>query len=78
MSNLTVNDIPMNVPNTVDVRDMVTVVNELRELSKVKYREANMFQQQASISEAIANSYKDSAERLEKRLLMLLGSKINK
>ena len=78
MSNFTVNDIPMNVSNTVDARDMVTVVNELRELAKRKHTEANDYQQKASISEAIADSYNDSANRLERRLLMLLDSKLNK
>ena len=78
MSNFTVNDIPMNVSNTVDARDMVTVVNELRELAKRKQNETDELQQKASISEAIADSYNDSANRLERRLLMLLDSKLNK
>ena len=57
---------------------MVTVVNELRELAKRKHSEASDYQQKAAISEAIADSYNDSANRLERRLLMLLDSKLNK
>lgn len=76
MSNFSVDDIPMNVANKIDVRDIVTVVNELRELAKSKQIEANKLQQKAAVSEAIAESYSDSAARLEKRLIMLMDCKL--
>ena len=69
------NGIPMEKPIDIDARDMLSSVNDIRNLAQAKHREADDLMRKANEASAAARAYSDAADKLELKLQRLVRTK---